>query len=129
MAQQLRETFHDMRQPVASTMALAAAALTEPDLPAAARDRLEQIVEQAEWLADMIHACLVAHHQEEPGEAGKPGHDLADIVQVVREVIAATWPSWKFSYTTVWMPPGPALLRRAGNVLDNAVRAAGRTER
>ena len=32
MVRQLRETFHDMRQPVASTMALAAAALTEPDL-------------------------------------------------------------------------------------------------
>ena len=64
MARQLRETFHDMRQPVASTLALAAAALTEPDLPAAARNRLEQIVEQAEWLADMIHGCLVVHEQD-----------------------------------------------------------------
>ena len=63
MTRQLRETFHDMRQPVASTLALAAAALTEPDLPAAARNRLEQIVEQAEWLADMIHGCLVVHQQ------------------------------------------------------------------
>ena len=66
MVRQLRETFHDMRQPVAITMALAAAALTEPDLPAAARHRLEQIVEQAEWLSDMIHDCLVAQQQEEP---------------------------------------------------------------
>ena len=132
MVQQLHETFHDMRQPVASTMALAAAALTEPDLPAAARDRLEQIVEQAEWLADMIHGCLIAQQQEEPGETGKPGHDLADIVQVVREVVAAeclTWPGdvqLSAPAGPVWCLFSPALLRRTvSNVLDNAMRAAG----
>ena len=132
MALQLRETCHDMRQPVASTLALAAAALTEPDLPAAARNRLEQIVEQAEWLADMIHGCLVVHQQEEPGEPGKPGHDLADIVQVVREVVAAeclTWPGdvqLRAPTGPVWCLFSPALLRRTvSNVLDNAVRAAG----
>jgi K+-sensing histidine kinase KdpD len=121
-----------MRQPVASTLALAAAALTEPDLPAAARNRLEQIVEQAEWLADMIHGCLVVHQQEEPGERGKPGHDLADIVQVVREVVAAeclTWPGdvqLRVPTGPVWCLFSPALLRRTvSNVLDNAVRAAG----
>src|SRR5579864_5955868 len=95
MVQQLRETFHDMRQPVANTMALAAAALTVPALPAVARDRLEQIIEQAEWLADMIHGCLVAQQQEEPDDFEKPGHDLADLVRVVDEAIAAeclTWP-------------------------------------
>jgi K+-sensing histidine kinase KdpD len=130
--QQLRETFHDMRQPVASTMVLAAAALTEPDLPAAARDRLEQIVEQAGWLAEMIHDCLVAHQQEEGGEAGEVGHDQADIVRVVREVIAAeslTWPGdvqLRAPAGPVWCLFSPALLRRTvSNVLDNAVRAAG----
>ena len=132
MVQQLRETLHDMRQPVAITMALAAAALTEPGLPAAARARLDQIVEQAEWLADMIHGCLVAHDQEEPDEIDEPGQDLADIVQIVGEVIAAeclTWPG----EVTVTAPPGPVwcmlrpvLLRRAvSNMLDNATRAAG----
>ena len=134
MAQQLRETFHDMRQPVANTMALAAAALTEPALPAVARDRLEQIVEQAEWLADMIHSCLVAQQQEEPDDIEKPGHDLADIVHVVGEVIAAeclTWPG-DMSLTApagpVWCMFHPVLLRRAvSNVLGNAMRAAGPT--
>ena len=132
MIEQLRETFHDMRQPVASMMALAAAALAESALPVAARDRLVQIVEQAEWLADMIHGCLVAHQQEEPGNAGKPGHDLADIAQVVREVVAAeclTWPGdvqLRAPAGPVWCLFSPALLRRTvSNVLDNAVRAAG----
>jgi K+-sensing histidine kinase KdpD len=132
--QQLRETFHDMRQPVAITMVLAAAALTEPDLPAAARDRLKQIVEQAEWLADMIHDCLVAQGQEESDEIEEPGHDLADIVHVVSEVIAGeclTWPG-DVSLTApagpVWCMFHPVSLRRVvSNVLDNATRAAGPT--
>lgn len=134
MAQQLREAFHDMRQPVANTMALAAAALAEPALPAVARDRLEQIVGQAEWLADMIHGCLVAHQQEEPDDIEKPGHDLADIVHVVGEVIAAeclTWPGdvrLTAPAGPVWCMFDPVLLRRAvSNVLGNAVRAAGPT--
>ena len=134
LVQQLRETFHDMRQPVANTMALAAAALTEPALPAVARDRLEQIVEQAEWLADMIHSCLVAQQQEEPDDIEKPGHDLADIVHVVGEVIAAeclTWPGDVMLTAPagpVWCMFDPVLLRRAvSNVLGNAVRAAGPT--
>ena len=132
MTQQLRETFHDMRQPIASTMALAAAALTEPGLPAAARDRLQQIIKQAEWLADMIHSCLTAQQQEEPEETTEPSHDLADIVNVVGEVVAAECLTWAGD-VTLTAPAGPvwcmfsrALLRRTvSNVLDNAVRAAG----
>lgn len=130
-AQQLRETFHDMRQPVAVTMALAAAALTEPDLPAAARGRLEQIVEQAEWLADMITDCLVPGGQECSNALKEPGY-LADIVHVVNEVIAAeslTWPG----DVALTAPPGPVwcmlppvpLRRAVCNLLDNATRAAG----
>ena len=48
--QQLCEVCHGIQQPAATTLALAAAALTEPDLPGATRDRLEQIMEQSEWL-------------------------------------------------------------------------------
>jgi hypothetical protein len=77
MVQQLRETCHDVRQPVAIMMALAAAALTESDLPAATRHRLEQIIEQAEWLSDMIRSGLGTQQREEPYE--NP---------------ATAWPTW-----------------------------------
>jgi hypothetical protein len=54
----LREACHDMRQPVAGVLALAGAALAEPGLPEAVRVRLEEIVQHAEWLADMIQDWL-----------------------------------------------------------------------
>jgi K+-sensing histidine kinase KdpD len=134
MVQQLRETFHDMRQPVAIMMALAAAALTEPDLPAAAQHRLEQIVGQAEWLSDIIRNCLPKQQQqrEEPYETGKPGRDSADMMQVVGDVIESerlTWPGEMKLVAPagpVWCMVDPVLLRRAlSTVLGNAVRAAG----
>jgi K+-sensing histidine kinase KdpD len=132
MVQQLRETFHDMRQPVAIMMALAAAALTEPDLPAAAQLRLEQIVGQAEWLSDIIRSCLPKQQREEPYETGKPGRDSADMAQIVGEVIEAerlTWPGDMEMIAPagpVWCMVDPVSLRRAvSNVLSNAVRAAG----
>ena len=65
-ARGLREACHDMRQPVAGVLALADAALTEPGLSGIARLRLEQIINQAEWLADMIQDWLGA---AQPGDS------------------------------------------------------------
>jgi signal transduction histidine kinase len=137
--QQLRETCHDMRQPVANVLALAAAALTEPGLPAAAKGWLEEIVGQAEWLADMIHAFLADGEQGEANEAAETGLDETDemaarpdVVCTVKEVIAAgrlTWPcDLKVSSPAVPVrcTLDPVLLRRVvSNVLSNAARAAG----
>jgi K+-sensing histidine kinase KdpD len=119
MVQQLRETCHDVRQPVAIMMALAAAALTESDLPAATRHRLEQIIEQAEWLSDMIRSGLGTQQREEPYETGESCHSLADLVRVVGEVIEAGRLTWTGDITLA-APTGPV-----SNVLDNAARAAG----
>jgi len=62
----LRETCHDMRQPTASVLALAGAALSEPGIPGTVRISLEQIIHEAEQLADMIQDWL-------RGDAGSSG--------------------------------------------------------
>jgi signal transduction histidine kinase len=137
--QQLRETCHDMRQPVASVFALVAAALAEPGLPDAARERLKQIAGQAEWLADMVDDFL---HDTQPEEAGEADPvDLGDtrdvprrpdVVRIVDEVIAAGCLTWECDLS-VDTPAAqvrcslPAVLVRRilSNVLGNAARAAG----
>jgi hypothetical protein len=47
-----------MRQPTASVLALAGAALSEPGIPGTVRASLEQIIHEAEQLADMIQDWL-----------------------------------------------------------------------
>jgi K+-sensing histidine kinase KdpD len=124
--QGLQDICHDMRQPIAGVFALAGAALAEPGVPHAARARLEQIIEQAEWLADLIqHSLLTAG-------PGGPDADLTDVLRVVSEAVAAervTWPGTVRMVTSakpVFAAIHPVLLRRmAANLLNNATRAAG----
>jgi signal transduction histidine kinase len=65
----LRETCHDMRQPTASVLALAGAALSEPGIPRTVRVILEEIIHEAEQLADMIQDWL----RGEAGSSGRAG--------------------------------------------------------
>jgi signal transduction histidine kinase len=130
-----------MRQPVASVFALAAAALAEPGLPAIARERLEQIVQQAEWLAAMTDGFLRDSESGDASEASRmdPGEtdeaaSRPDVVRIVNEVIAVGRMSWP-CVVKVASPAPPircllhsSLLRRiVSNVLSNAARAAGST--
>jgi signal transduction histidine kinase len=85
-AQGLREVCHDMRQPVAGVLALAAAGLVDPDVPIPVRARLEQIVQQAEMLADMIQDLL---HVAEPGKPS-PGGNATSEAGLPIEAIDAT---------------------------------------
>jgi len=115
-----------MRQPIASVFALAAAALAEPGLPPAARARLEQIVDQTEWLADLIQ------HSLQTVEPGVPDARLANMVRVASEAVAAERVTWAGRVRVVspvepvFAAIHPVLLRRiAANLLSNATRAAG----
>jgi signal transduction histidine kinase len=121
----LLEACHDMRQPIAGVLALAGATLTEPDLPRGARARLEQIIQQAEWLANVIQSWLQAGQPDE-SDAG------ADLARVVSETVAAECAGSPVEVCVVWPTEPvhasvhPVVIRRiVGNVLGNAVRAAG----
>ena len=67
--QGLCEACHDMRQPVAGVLALAEAALTEPGVPTEVRVCLEQIVQQAEWLAETIQNWLQTGQPDDPARS------------------------------------------------------------
>jgi signal transduction histidine kinase len=115
-----------MRQPLASMFALAAAALAVPGLPPAARARLEQMTEQAEWLAELIQHSLQLAPQDAPGACG------ADLVRVASGVAAAECMTWPGEVRLVSQPEAvftvvhPVLLRRmVANLVGNATRAAG----
>ena len=114
-----------MRQPIAGVLALAGATLTEPGLPTAARARLEQIVQQAEWLGEMVQSWLQANQPDEAG-AG------ADLARVVSETVAADCVGSPVEVSVVWPAEPvrasihPVVIRRImANVLGNAKRAAG----
>jgi signal transduction histidine kinase len=115
-----------MRQPLASMFALAAAALAEPGLPQAARARLEQMVEQAEWLAALIQHSLQLATPDAPNACG------ADLLRVASDVASAecmTWPGevrMISQSSAVFTDVHPVLLRRmVANLVGNATRAAG----
>ncbi len=122
----LRETCHDMRQPLASMFALAAAALAEPGLPHPTRARLEQMVEQAQWLADMIEHSLQLAAPDAPGACG------TDLVRIASDVAAAECMTWPGQVKIISQPEAvftdvhPVLLRQmVANLVGNATRAAG----
>lgn len=125
-AQRLRETCHDMKQPLACVFALVGAALAEPGLPRSAADRLEQIVEQTRCLRDMIEQLL--HGDAHPEDRVC----LLDLAFLAEEIAAAE--RLVFEGEIVFSRPSepvltwgdPADIRRIiVNLLGNATRAAG----
>lgn len=123
----LREVCHDLRQPIAGVLALAGAALAEAGLPESARNRVEQLVELAEWQSELVENWL----KTAAGDAALTA-DRTDAVQVVNEAAAAERLIWAGNLTLIW-PPEPVLVwvhpvvlrRMTANLLDNATRAAG----
>jgi signal transduction histidine kinase len=118
---------HDLKQPVAAILMLASntAALPPEELSEDVRRRLQQIEGQAHELVELIDSTL------SPSISGvsSPADLDATLADVVRRV--------RLTYTgrVVLLPgaagarvlPGHVLVRRVfGNVLDNAIRAAGK---
>jgi signal transduction histidine kinase len=124
--QRLREICHDIRQPVAAVQALAVAALSDPALPGVTHSYLEQIITQAQTLADVIWQRL---HTDEPAEARARLTDLGSLADE-----AATAERVTYEGTLEVEPhPDPVLVcvnqvdvrGIISNLLSNATRAAG----
>lgn len=122
----LREICHDMRQPVASIMVLADAALTEASVPSVVHARLDQIREQAEWLGDLLQHLL------EPNGAKTVNGKSHDLTRIASDVVQSEQATYLGDLRLQWSGGnvnvrGNAIeLRRAiANLLNNATRAAG----
>jgi signal transduction histidine kinase len=120
--EKLRMAVHEIRQPLAAVLALAEAARTTPGVPADARERLEELIDQAQEVSAAAWSVLG------PRASAEGSVDLDLLLDSVCRAFGVTW--------------GGDLVRRGGagpvtgvsrtmlrrclvNVLDNAVRAAG----
>jgi two-component system, OmpR family, sensor histidine kinase KdpD len=123
----LQEVCHDIRQPIAGVLALAGAVLAETNLPEGTRNRLEQIIELAEWQSDMVENWLEVAEGDAPPITGN-----TDAAEVVNQAAAAERSMWAGNLILVWpaervfIQAHPVILRRmTANLLGNATRAAG----
>ena len=122
----VQQAAHDMRQPVAAVLVLASAALTDTQAPEPVRRRLEQILDEANWLSKIIQDMLA-----QPGV--RRGVEAVDIVRLVRDAVNAEQLTCTRQIIVHQPEPGPRYvtavstrLRRAlANVLANATHAAG----
>ena len=122
----LHEMCHDMRQPVASILVLADAALSEALIPSAVRTRLEEIREQADWLGELLQHLLGPHRATTPDGRS---HDLTQIASDVVQAEQATYGGdlrLNCRGGDMRVRGNAIELRRAvANLLSNGTRAAG----
>jgi signal transduction histidine kinase len=113
----IRALCHDLRQPLATILLLAGAESGD------ARRRLSGILDQAQWLADMVEAVI--------GGAADDPPESVDVVAVVsscvrRAQVSADCAIGFIGADRAMTVAAPVALGRAvSGVLDNAVRAAG----
>ena len=122
----LHEICHDMRQPLASILMLAGAALTDDSIPPVVRVSLGLVQEQAEWLGDLLQHLLEPYRTE---TANGHAHDLT---RVAADAVAAAQATYQgdlrlqSSGDNLSFLGSPLEVRRAiANLVSNAVRAAG----
>jgi len=119
----LQEVCHDLRQPAAAILALVAAAETHPDLPDEIRRRLEQIGSEARHISTIVAQAAGEGMTFRPLDAGEC---TAKVVESVRAATSGTITVVAEAGTTV-VADASVLRRALGNLLDNAIRAAGPT--
>jgi C4-dicarboxylate-specific signal transduction histidine kinase len=125
-ADHLYEICHDMRQPVASIIALADAALSQAAVPSSVRCQLGQVRDQAEWLGELLQRLVEPPH---PGMAESESCDLICLASDAVRIEAATYTGnlvLQWGEGDMWVLGNSVELRRAmANLLSNATRAAG----
>ena len=117
----LLEVCHDLRQPAAAILALVAAAEAHPDLPDEIRRRLEQIGSEARHISTIVGQAAGDGMTFRPLDAGECA---AKVVESVRASTRASITVVAQAGTTV-VADASVLRRALGNLLDNAIRAAG----
>jgi signal transduction histidine kinase len=111
---------HDLRQPVAAIMMLAAAAASE-DIPVATRARLDQIVAEASWISSIIRDGLAGQLEEED-------LDLREIVRAMATRLRSGRVTYQLDvreHPVCLRGNGVQMRRALENLVDNAHRAAG----
>lgn len=117
----VQEFFHDLRQPVAAISALVAAAETIDGIPDEVFHRLEQIREESRRISALIRQAQSESLEPEPLDAGALTIRLGESfeattgssIQIVSDADATV------------VADATALTRALGNLIENALRAAG----
>jgi signal transduction histidine kinase len=117
----LQEVCHDLRQPAAAILALVAAAEAHADLPDEIRRRLEQIGSEARHISTIVGQAAGDSMTFRPLDAGDC---TAKVVESVRTLTPGTITVVAEAGTIV-VADASVLRRALGNLLDNAIRAAG----
>lgn len=126
-AEIVRQFAHDLRQPVAAVITLAAAAFADLQAPEAVLQRLRQIAGEAAWMAKIVDDLLA-------GTGAEPGIEPVEISALVRDVVASELLTYRGQIVVrqvdtdeprYVMAVGTRLRRALANVLANATRAAG----
>jgi signal transduction histidine kinase len=119
---------HDMRQPLATIVALSSTAAAKADVDAGSALALGRITEQATGLLGMIRSTLDVRTGPPCVEPAFVPAVLADVVAEQRETYSGTLTTRVRHTQRATVQIHPSMLRRAiANLVDNATRAAGPT--
>jgi signal transduction histidine kinase len=119
---------HEIRQPLAAVHALVEAAAAVPGVPEGTRRYLDQIVEQVQEASHAVSNVLLVTARSAPQDT--PSVVVGEIVDSVLRSVRLTWKGrlvCQGSLDGATTSGSRALIRRCVlNVVENAVRAAGR---